>query len=499
MVKSIEYRKVVLPLNLKTKLILILSLVLIVSFVGENLVSYYTSKKALSNDAAEEILPLIADRIHNEMRREVLQYIKISSAMAHDTFVKNWILKGEKNTEEIVEYLHSINEKFGFSSTFLVSDRTKKYYYYNGVFKEVSPENAHDVWYYDFLALNTEYDLDVDHDEISQGTLTVFINHRLEDDNGNLLGVVGIGIEMKNVGETMARFEKEYNRSFFLVDLNGVVQIHSDESKIETSTIHDFPELSHLSESILSGNNEKQLLFFKSKYNGEKQFISSRYFPDIDWFLIVIQNESSVLTDIRTALFFSLLVGFAATFFVVLVTVWTVNRYQGRLEVMATTDSLTGLFNRRYFMTHVEKELSRAERTERTLSLVLLDVDRFKRINDTFGHSVGDKVLRDIAKLLSKDLRKMDILSRVGGEEFAMLLPETTAEGAREVAERIRTSVEKNGFNLPKSDYLVTISAGIAANHERATSFKMLYNHADKALYEAKKRGRNKVCIFNKD
>jgi diguanylate cyclase (GGDEF)-like protein len=182
---------------------------------------------------------------------------------------------------------------------------------------------------------------------------------------------------------------------------------------------------------------------------GEKQFISTRYFSDIDWFLIVIQDESLILKDIRTATFFSLLVGFFATFFVLCVTVWNVNRYQGRLEIMATTDSLTGLFNRRYFMSHVEKELIRAERTKHTLSLVLLDLDRFKRINDTFGHSVGDRVLREIAKLLSKDLRDMDILSRVGGEEFAMLLPETSVEGACEVAERIRISVEKNGFNLP--------------------------------------------------
>jgi diguanylate cyclase (GGDEF)-like protein len=481
-------------MNLKIKLILILSFVLIVSFMGANIGSYFVSKKALSNAVKEETLPLITDRVHSEIRRQVMQYIRISSVMAHDTFVKNWIVGGEKNSDEIVEYLYAINEEFEFSSTFLVSEKSKKYYYYDGIFKEVSPDDSHDVWYYDFLALNTDYDLDVDYDQVSENKLTVFINHRLLDVEGNLLGVVGVGIEMKNIEQILSMFQKEFNRLIFLVNSAGEIQIHPDESKIETSTIADLPELSDIAQDLLIKDVDNQLHSFVSKYNGGIRFITTRYFPDIDWFLIVIQDESSVLKDVRTALAFSLIIGFAATCFVLFITIWTVNRFQGRLEIMATTDSLTGLFNRRYFMDHVNKEITRAERTKQKLSLVIIDLDKFKNINDSFGHTTGDKVLREMAKLFSKGLRKMDILSRVGGEEFALLLPETDRAGAVEVAERIRSAVESDDFELPDGSNAITISAGVAESDDDPVNIKKLYGNADNALYEAKRLGRNRVC-----
>ncbi|MFC1539618.1 diguanylate cyclase, partial [Candidatus Latescibacterota bacterium] len=412
----------------------------------------------------------------------------------NDVFLKNWVLDGERDIDEIVTYLNEIKMKYGFSSAFFVSEKTQKYYYYNGIFKEISPEDEHDIWYFNFLDLNTDYDLDVDNDQISVGTLTVFINHRLLDFEGNLLGVVGVGLEMKEIGDILLSYQEEYQRLIFMVDSAGVVQIHPDELLIEKSTIADFPEISNLSDRLLS--NEEDFNTFVSKQDGRVHFISTRYFPDFEWFLIIVQDESSVLKNVRATLFRSLIIGFFATFFVVIVTIWTVNRFQGRLQIMATTDSLTGLFNRSYFMENFKKECVRTERTNQKLSLVLIDVDKFKHINDSYGHSIGDRVLRDIAKIFMKGLRDMDILGRVGGEEFALLLPETARNGAAEVAERIRKEVNTYYFAFSGGKVTVTISAGIAESESNPVDIKELYNYADNALYKAKKLGRNRVCVY---
>ena len=164
-----------------------------------------------------------------------------------------------------------------------------------------------------------------------------------------------------------------------------------------------------------------------------------------------------------------------------------------RVENLAVTDGLTGLFNRRYLEGALERELARADRSSSSLALLLLDIDHFKSFNDTYGHAMGDLVLKKVATTLQRCLRQADVLARFGGEEFVVLLPQVGARGAMESAERIRTALERSGIHPGGPQQRVTVSIGLAMFPDHADSSESLLRAADEALYRAKDAGRNRV------
>jgi diguanylate cyclase (GGDEF)-like protein len=163
----------------------------------------------------------------------------------------------------------------------------------------------------------------------------------------------------------------------------------------------------------------------------------------------------------------------------------------------AIYDTLTNLFNRRHFEERLSAETQKAFESESNLSVIMVDIDHFKKVNDTFGHDGGDKVLREIASLLKNSVRKHDTVARYGGEEFVLLLPGAPLDPTNMVAERIRRSVENTPFDMGKTQIRITISLGISNfPTQRMKSKEELVKMADLALYEAKRGGRNRVCIF---
>ena len=168
------------------------------------------------------------------------------------------------------------------------------------------------------------------------------------------------------------------------------------------------------------------------------------------------------------------------------------------LETQAHTDPLTGLANRRHFFEVADAELARSRRYEAPLSLLMLDIDRFKEVNDAHGHRAGDRVLQKLAQTCLEVLRNVDVVGRVGGEEFAILLPETASEGALEVAERLRAAVESADVVREEGVPIrVTVSIGVAAL-AGDVNLDTLMSQADDALYDAKHAGRNRVCRFGR-
>lgn len=167
------------------------------------------------------------------------------------------------------------------------------------------------------------------------------------------------------------------------------------------------------------------------------------------------------------------------------------------LRKQAQTDYLTGVSNRGYFMAQTEQELSRAIRYGNPLSLFMLDIDFFKQINDSHGHKIGDAVLRELTELTRQTLREVDVIGRIGGEEFAILLPETGNEEALEAAERLKNVIANKKIPLEGGLPLkFTVSIGVASLVSRTDNVDVLLDMADQALYEAKNSGRNKVCVF---
>jgi diguanylate cyclase (GGDEF)-like protein len=165
--------------------------------------------------------------------------------------------------------------------------------------------------------------------------------------------------------------------------------------------------------------------------------------------------------------------------------------YVHRVKQLAYLDGLTGIFNRRYFETRITEEIERARRFGTELSLVMVDVDKFKSLNDSFGHLLGDEVLRQVSSLLSRQVRKIDVVCRYGGEEFVILLPQTSPEQAFHVADKLRRALEE--WHFPGVPTALTISGGVAVYPVHGDSRDTLVKAADAALYAAKEAGRNRI------
>jgi diguanylate cyclase (GGDEF)-like protein len=167
--------------------------------------------------------------------------------------------------------------------------------------------------------------------------------------------------------------------------------------------------------------------------------------------------------------------------------------YHEEIYRLMTVDALTGVYNKRYFGEALEREYNRSQRYKRDLSLVLCDVDHFKKVNDVHGHLVGDAILRQVATQMKEHLRQQDILARVGGEEFAALLPEIGRDGARVTAEKLRKIVESTPFVVEGISVKATVSVGVTSLEAKVKDPKALFERADAALYQAKAKGRNRV------
>ncbi len=169
-----------------------------------------------------------------------------------------------------------------------------------------------------------------------------------------------------------------------------------------------------------------------------------------------------------------------------------------RLEELATTDGLTGCLNKRAFLDEMGQRIKAAERFGRKLSLIVTDIDHFKSVNDTYGHAVGDQVIRGLGEILRHVKRETDIVARFGGEEFCVLCEETDAAGAVQLAERVREEIKARVFESEIGKLRVTASLGVAQFPDQAKDDKQLFEAADKALYVAKQTGRDRVCAARK-
>ncbi len=204
----------------------------------------------------------------------------------------------------------------------------------------------------------------------------------------------------------------------------------------------------------------------------------------------VLKAQLTSETKVKYLWFVFIIIGMnLSTIFIVLILVRIY--VKNRLENMAHYDSMTGILNRSSFEKTIKSEMYRSKRYNRSLTLILFDVDRFKIINDTYGHSAGDRILEDLAKIAGECLRKSDSLFRIGGEEFAILAVETDLEKAKDLAERIRFVVMDHEFQSQKQ---VTASFGVA-EYIKSENYDSFFNRTDSALYKAKENGKNKTEI----
>jgi diguanylate cyclase (GGDEF)-like protein len=384
-----------------------------------------------------------------------------------------------------------ISEKYDFFSAFFISSLTSNYYHFKGLHKKISPADDHDVWYYRFIASGKEYDLDVDSDEAADNTLTIFINYRVLDSEGRLLGVTGVGVKVDGLASLVTSYLETFNRKVYLADADGIIQVHENRSLIDSVKIADMEGLGAFAEKILSRSAGYENSEFARE--GDRILLNVRYIEKMDWYLFVEHNETASLKTARMNFLRSISIGLCATIFIILLTLITLNYYQRRVDELIDTDELTGLANRRKLEKQFAREVYYYSREERSFCLLLIDLDGFKEVNDILGHVEGDNVLRTIAAEINRIIRPTDTFARWGGDEFALLVASGTEDGLH-MSERILACVanidwpNKAGDDDPR--YYVTASCGLA-EFKGGEKLDALLLRADKALYKCKDQGGN--------
>lgn len=467
-----------------------LGVILLIGFVSTSVLSYWAARESLSKEIEENTLPLTSDNIYSEIQRDLLKPLFISSLMAHDTFLRDWVISGEETPEEVRRYLQEIKERYDTVTSFFVSESTLKYYHPRGIIKTLSRDDPQDAWYFRLRQELNNYEVNVDKDTAIQNAVTVFINHKMYDYQGELLGATGVGLSTVMVRNLIEDYQKRYSREIYFVDREGKVALHG-KSYSGAENLRESPEIAPYASRILTSPGTS----FHFSREGKMIFLNTRLIPEFDWILVVRQTEDPSDLRIYRTLINNIMASLMISTVVLFIAWLTLSRYQKRLEEMATTDKLTGLVSRQVLDRLYHQVVKNIKRNHLPLSLVMADIDHFKNVNDTYGHPVGDRVIRAVAIAMKELTRDADVLCRWGGEEFLLLLPDCTLDKAGMVAEQIRRVLEDQQLKVENGDDVsVTMSFGVAELRE-AESQESLVARADEALFKAKNLGRNRVEI----
>jgi diguanylate cyclase (GGDEF)-like protein len=474
----------------KRYLIATVSILLVVGFLATTLVSYFVSRASLRETIVVNELPLTSDNIYSEVQKDLISPVLISSMMASDTFARDWVLAGEGEVDQMTRFLREVMERYNAFTSFFVSERTRIYYHADGVLKTVSEAEPRDEWYFRVRRMAQRYEINVDPDMANQDALTIFINYRVLDYDGALIGVTGVGLTVNAVRNLIRDYQKRFQRTVYFVDSAGAIVLVSDADQVPEAKIGAREGM----DQIVAQLRRDTAGTFQYTRQGHTHLANIRFIPELNWYLFVEKLEDEALSDVRHTLYVNLAICALITVLVLLATWFTINRFQDRLEAMATTDKLTGLASRHACDILMPEALKDAQRSGDSLAVILLDIDRFKTVNDTHGHLAGDRVICGVADIVRGVLPTSDIICRWGGEEFLIVLKNTSVTDAERAAEQIRQIVEGTMFQYGGQSMATTVSLGVARMRADETALQLIAR-ADRALYGAKEAGRNRSLV----
>lgn len=471
-------------------MIVFVSALLIVGFFSTTIASYMVSKNVIRDALIHRELPITSDNVYSEVQRDLLRPVFISSLMAQDTFLRDWVMGGEKNISLVSKYLNEIKQKYHTFTSFLVAEKSFNYYYSGGILKKVREDQERDRWYFRVRKMKEPYEINVDPDMANKDTMTIFINYKMFDYKHNYIGATGVGLAVGSVINIIESYQKRFGRNIFFVDDNGEVVLKSSAMSGSVKNIKDDPFYRGVASEILS----RDLNSLQYIRNGEAVLVNFRYIPELKWHLIVEQVENASLGEIKEVLYRNIFVCLFITIIVLVATNYTVNFYQQGLENMATTDKLTGLLNRQAFEIVFGQILKETTRNRQPLSLVIFDLDNFKYVNDTYGHIAGDVALSSMSSLIKATIRDSDVACRWGGDEFLLLFRDCDGKRAMTIAEKLRSNIAEEPVSTGESCFNVSITLGVA-QYKDGENIDEILSRADTALLTAKQAGRNRALL----
>ena len=466
----------------------LLGTLIALGFLATTLASYYSSRESLHQAITATELPLVSNAVYSDIRNDLIRPVQISRAIAADVFLHEWINHGEQDVTIISRFLTGIQSQYGTTSAFFASDRTQLYYDQHGIYERMDPSHESSAWFYTFRDGGQPWEVVID-----RGRSTLFINFRVINDQGRFEGVAGVGITLIQVLKMIDSYQRRYDRTIYFIDKQRQLVLAGEEVYKNLTRATPIDEVSSLQglAQLLSPIHDGTYEYDKDR---EQHFVNVRHIDELDWFLFVDKHDSGLMVPLRRTLWVNLLVCFCVTVMVLGIIGWMTRRYLQRIEELVGLDALTGLLNRRGFSLVAGHALLESLRYNRSLCVMVLDLDHFKLINDEHGHLGGDAVLRAFAVQLKNLVRASDIASRWGGEEFVIVLRDASLDAARVLGEKIRTQTQASTIEYERSRLVITVSIGIACLQPGETLEELL-GRADQALYTAKHTGRNRISI----
>lgn len=318
------------------------SLLLLSGFLIISISSYLVTRGNIRETISESTLPLTSDNVYSEIQRDLLSPVFIASLMAHDTFLRDWAMSGEADDDAITRYLHEIKIKYATVTSFFVSEQTKKYYHAYGLLKSIREDEPRDEWYFRVRDMEAPYEINVDADLANADEMTIFINYRTFDYQGNFIGATGVGLTVNSVNNLISRYEAKYERQIYFVDATGKIVLRPMNSPmLAYQHLNQIEGLdAHVSE-LLSG--ERSQLSYQRE--GQTRLLHCRYVPELHWYLIVEQSETSVLAPVKEQLLINIALALVVTFIVAYICIAAIKRQQNRLEQRNEALSQTNAMN----------------------------------------------------------------------------------------------------------------------------------------------------------
>ena len=421
----------------------------------------------------------IAQMVSAKIENEFIKPITVSQTISSDIDIRTYIEgktreETERVKDDITNRLVSIGNEFDYKMVFAVSDKTRAYYTYNGISRYLDVENdSHDIWYKDYLDSGKRYTVNVDTDEDNNGSLSVFINYGIIDTNGDILGACGVGVDMNDLVDILARFEEEYNIKVYLVNHDGLIQVDTDVSSIETGYL----------DNSYFGNISDDDFYYQLSENG---CYMTKYLEGFDWY-IVIRDNNPVKLDVNKIILPIVLIFIAgvlimATSFVIISMreKKAKDAYNRRYEA-SIKDELTGLYNRRGF--EVDCEIIKKNNNLIEYVLIMMDLNGLKAANDNIGHEAGDELIIGASKCMYNAFSGLGRTYRVGGDEFVALL-RGTREEAQDAVKTFDYLTENFQGNLISE---LSVSKGVVVCSEHIElNFEEIKAMADKLMYADK-------------
>ena len=459
-------------------ILLITSVILILSFGFSTTISLKSLNTLIkANDKENSVI--YANEVGNSVVDVFSEAVAVSQMM-NNTLIRK-ILKdkesftSEQKEEIIKNYLSDIVATFGFSTAFLADDSTMSYYAERGFTKTIDPSNPDDDWYIPFKESGKLYELNVDNDQANNNRMTIYINARMKDNQGNFLGVCGVGVPIKQVMLLLQSLEAQNDISLKLVSSDGIVRVARSGQLVFQRTEQELKEM-------LKGYNHSEPYTYIPRDGGGYTII--KYIVECDWYA-VIDHSCEKSSTFSTLLFKNLMTCLAIMMAVLLIINFVLNnltKHTERVVEESMEDELTGLKNRRAYSLKIEKLNKLPSLKE--VSVATMDINGLKLTNDSFGHTAGDDLLRGAAEIMKNFFANNGWkLFRTGGDEFIAITTHPVPNNA-EITKEFKNLLGQFHHELIKE---LSISVGIAKGDEaEITSIEDLIKIADKKMYADK-------------